>query len=58
MTDNATCSFGSGASRDCSRTSMWFTAGDGWDPADFWADCFEKTLCFSVEILDFAPQKN
>ena len=31
---------------DCSRTSMWFTAGDGWDPANFWADCFEKTLWF------------
>jgi len=40
------CSLGNAGSRDCSRTSMWFTAGDGWDPADFWADCFEKTLWF------------
>ena len=36
---------------------MWFTAGDGWDPADFWADCCEKTLCFSVEIVGVFPLK-
>ena len=36
---------------------MWFTAGDGWDPANFWADCFEKTLCFSVEIVVSFPKQ-
>ena len=28
---------------------MWFTAEDGWDPADFWANCFET--------LDFCSPK-
>ena len=37
---------------------MWFTAGNGWDPADFWADCFEKPLCFSVQILEWCSSKN
>ena len=46
LTDNVSYSLGNAGSRDCSRTSMWFTAGDGWDPANFWADCFEKTLWF------------
>ena len=46
MTVWASSAHGMSTSRDCSRTSMWFTAGDGWDPANFWADCFEKTLWF------------